>query len=112
MEPEQPYERIDRQLEFLANQQAAGMARVERHQQEIERHSEQIQRNTQQIQRNSRQIQQLVDFLLRTGRLLEGLARRTDKRFQQVARAQRRTDERLNILIGVVERYFSDGGSR
>ena len=52
------------------------------HQQEIERHSEQI-------QRNSRQIQQLVDFLLRTGRLLEGLARRTDKRFQQVARAQR-----------------------
>ena len=75
------------------------------HQQEIERHSEQI-------QRNSRQIQQLVDFLLRTGRLLEGLARRTDKRFQQVARAQQQTDERLNILIGVVGRYFSDGGSR
>ncbi|MBI2822334.1 MAG: hypothetical protein HYX74_08925 [Acidobacteria bacterium] len=98
-------ERMDRLLEFLANQQAEALARVERHQQEIERHS-------QQIERNSQQIEQLGGFLLRTARLLESLAQRTDERFQQVAQVQQRTDERLNVLIGVVERYFSNGDKR
>ncbi|MBI4455184.1 MAG: hypothetical protein HY644_04715 [Acidobacteria bacterium] len=101
--PEERFEKIERQLEFLANQQTLSLARVERHQQEIERHSE--------------QIAQLGDFLLKIGRLVEDLTRRTDERFREtderfreLTEIQKRTDERLNILIGVVERYFSNGG--
>lgn len=96
MTPEERFDRIERQIESVVGQQA--------HQAE--------------------QIQQLGDFLLRATRFVEDFARRTaewqrrtEERFGQVdeklgrlAEAQQRTEERLNILIGVVERYFSNGG--
>lgn len=31
------------------------------------------------------------------------------KKMSELAEAQKSTDERLNIVIGIVERYFSDG---
>jgi hypothetical protein len=31
------------------------------------------------------------------------------QKMTELAEAQKRTDERLNIVIGIVERYFSDG---
>jgi predicted nucleic acid-binding Zn-ribbon protein len=31
------------------------------------------------------------------------------KKMSELAEAQKHTDERLNIVIGIVERYFSDG---
>ena len=75
---------------------------------EIESHSEQIKRHTE-------QIAQLGVFLLRTAQAMENFARHTDEQFTRVAAAQNRTDERfretderLNALINVVERYFSD----
>ena len=33
-----------------------------------------------------------------------------EEKLGRLAEAQQRTEERLNILIGVVERYFSNGG--
>lgn len=112
MDPEERFERIERQIEFLADHQAAMSAAIDRH---------------------SEQIGQLGDFLLRTGRFVEDFARRTEERFNQVAdamqgtneridrlaeaqrqltEAQHRTDERLNVLINVVERYFSGNGRK
>ena len=116
MQPEERFERIERQMEFLASHQAQLAVNVEKH---------------------SEQVSQLGDFLLRTARLMEDQARRTDQRFQQIAvwmdqltvridqltdrmdqltdrldrlaQAQQHTDERLNTLINVVERYFSNG---
>ena len=71
---------------------------------QTQRNSEHIQRNGEQIQRNSEQVGQVTDLLLRTGRIVEELELRNDER-------SKRLDERLNILIDVVERYFSNGSS-
>ncbi len=49
-------------------------------------------------------------------RIIEDLGRRTDERINLLVESQRRTDERLgdlteklNTLVNVVERYFSNG---
>ena len=96
MTPEQRFERIELQMEFLAHNQAQASA---------------------QLLQLGQRVDQLGDYLLRTARFMEGFARRTEDRLSQVdeklgrlAEAQQRTEERLNILIGVVERYFSNGG--
>lgn len=95
MTPEERFERIDRQLEFLANHQGQLSARFD----------------------------ELGQFLLKTAQMLEGFARRTEARFEVVEESLRRlaeagarteerlarTDERLNVLINVVERHFSNG---
>ncbi|HYK88410.1 MAG TPA: hypothetical protein VE398_06550 [Acidobacteriota bacterium] len=91
MTPEERFERIERQLEFLAAGQAQHDARMA----EI----------SGQLAVNSGQIGQLSDLTLRIGRIVEEQARRMDA----LAESQRRTDERLNTLINVVERYFSNG---
>lgn len=82
----------------------------------MELHSEQIARNSEQIAHHTEQIGQLIgqtgqligqagqvtDLLLRTGRIVEAMAQQSDDRFA-------RLDDRLNVLIGVVERIVSDG---
>ena len=77
-------ERIDGKLEFLAEQTA--------------RNSEQIAENSHQIAQLGSSFGELQGLVLRLGRVVE-----------EQARAQSRTDDRLNVLIGVVERYFSNG---
>ena len=60
-------------------------------------------------------VQQQADrngFLIRLARFSEDLARKTEERFERLENAQRRTDERLNALIGIVERYFENGGRK
>lgn len=112
MTPEERFERIERQLEFLAANQAQHDARMAEH-------SKQLIENSRQITENSRQIAQLADLTLRIGRIVEGQAQRMDtltqhmetlaQRMDELAESQRHTDERLNTLINVVERYFSNG---
>ena len=87
-EEQERYARIDRQLEFLANHQA--------------RLSEDIENLKQIAATHTTQIGQLADTVLSLVRVFEEQNRRTEERF-------RATDERLNALIGVVERYFSNG---
>ncbi len=91
MTPEERFERIERQLEFIASIQA---------------------QNSAQIDANSRNIAQLADLTLRIGRIVETQAGHIDaltQRMDQLAQAQARTEDRLNALIIVVERYFSNG---
>lgn len=98
-----------RQLEFLAAHQAqltSDLAElksiVAMQSQQIAKHDEQIVRNDEQIAGlreavgiQGGQVQSLADTVLR-------LARFMDER-------DRQTDARINALIGVVERYFSNG---
>lgn len=127
MLPEENFQRIDRLLDFLANQQAELTASMQAHQDKADRDFE----------RNSKQFAELGEFLTRTARLLEGYALGTEQRLKEhderlkehdsrwkeqekrtkaldesmrgLAEAGKRTDERLNVLIHVVERYFSNG---
>ncbi len=101
-EERERYDRIDRQLEFLAAHQAQLSSDLVIQQQITAKHDEQITRLEQQIARHSEQIakqgehvQSLTDNVLR-------LARVVDER-------DRQTSEKLNALIAVVERYFSNG---
>ena len=88
MTPEERFERIEQQTEFIVNQQAQFYT--------------DLRKLEEQTQRNSEQVGQVTDLLLRTGRIVEELELRNDER-------SKRLDERLNILIEVVERYFSNG---
>jgi chromosome segregation ATPase len=105
MEPEERFERIERQLEFLAASQAqhdARMAEISRVQAD----------NSRQITGNTEHIGQLADLTLRIGRIVEAQATRIDAltgRMDELAISQVRTDKRLNTLIQVAERYFSNG---
>ncbi len=109
MTPEERFERIERQLEFLAANQTQLSASVETLREVAVRHDSQIV-----------QLADVVSSLVRIveaqGRrtderinLLEESQRRTDERINLLAESERRTDERLNTLINVVERYFSNG---
>jgi methyl-accepting chemotaxis protein len=98
MTPEERFERIERQIEFLAANQAQHDTRMA----EI---SSRLAENSRQITENSANIGQLTDLTLRIGRIVEEQARRMD----ELAASQQRTDECLNTLIHVVERFFSNG---
>ncbi len=102
MTPEERFDRIERQMEFIVHQQGKFYA-------DLRKLDERADRTSEQIERNSGQIQQVTDLLFRTGRVVEELARESDGRWNRLVEAQQHTDKRLNILIDVVERYFSDG---
>ncbi len=108
-EERERWERIEQTKEFLAANQAQLFASSQTH--------------DAQIAENSRQIAQLTELTLRIGRVVEEQAhrsedsdRRVDERLIALAESQKQTDEhmrdltdRINTLINVVERYFSDG---
>ncbi len=68
------------------------------------------------FERIERNMAELTDLTLRIGRIVEEQGRRseasgreTDERIRALAEAQMRTEDRLNTVINVVERYFSNG---
>lgn len=102
-------ERIDRQLEFLANSQAhltAGLDRLTAH---VDRLTADVEGLKEIAVTHTTQIGQLEDLMLRLGRIVEEQGRRTEESLIRLASAQQQTDARLNTLIAVVERYFSNG---
>lgn len=70
-------------------------SQIAQHSAQIAEHSAQIAQHSAQIAENSSQISSLRDLLLRTLRIIEEQGRQTD--------------ERINALVLVVERYFSNG---
>ena len=101
-EEKERYDRIDRQLEFLAAHQVQlssdlGDLRsiVAMQSQQIAKHDEQIARLGEVIGMQGGQVQSVAETLLR-------IAQVVDER-------DRQTDAKINALIGVVERYFSNG---
>jgi septal ring factor EnvC (AmiA/AmiB activator) len=113
MTHEERFGRIEQQLEFLAGNHAQLWTDLQELQQISRRHSEQI-------EQHSAQIAEVGGFILRLGRVLEEQGRQTERRIEAEAQQRReevrrrdeesrRIDERLNALIHIVERYFSNG---
>ncbi|SRR6266404_363068 len=105
-------DKIQRQMDFILEQQAKFDARFDAKMLEIEDKQRQ---NTEDIvklvgaimnltlhgQENSRQIAELIEH-----------GKETDRRIAELAVGGKETDARLNSLIEVVERYFSNGQQR
>ena len=112
MNPEERFEQIERLLDFLATSQAKhdgeiaeNSKQIKDNSRQIAENSKQIAQNTIQITQNAEQIGQIADLTLRIGRIVEQQASRMDA----LAESQRNTEQRLNALMNVVERYFSNG---
>lgn len=82
-------------VRMQSSQIAQHSAQIAQHSAQIAEHSAQIAQHSAQIAENSSQISSLRDLLLRTLRIIEEQGRQTD--------------ERINALVLVVERYFSNG---
>jgi len=95
MTPEERFERMERQMEFLAQNQAdlqqelLELARI------VQRHVVSTEARFQTV---AERFQTVADQFQRVVESMESLAA-----------AQRVTEERLNALIIIVERYFSNG---
>ncbi len=105
MTPEERFERIERQLEFLTNHQAQLYASLETLRDVAARHDTQISQLAETAARHDSQIVQLHDVASSLVRIIEDLGRRTDERLNDLA-------GKLNTLVNVVERYFSNGHTR
>src|SRR6266508_3527847 len=113
MTPEERFERIERHVEFLAQNQAQLTASTSTLTQDVGS----LKQNLVEL---ARIVQQHVTttearFQMVAGQLAEHFGtvaeqfRKVDERLESLAEAQRTTEERLNALIIIVERYFSDG---
>ena len=105
MDPEERFDRFERQQEFLAASQAQHDARMAEISAFLAETSRRLDETAHRTEENSANIAQLGDLTLRIGRIVEEQA----KQMTVLANSQTRTDERLNALINVVERYFSNG---
>ena len=97
-ETEERFQRIERSLESMA----ASGARLSA---ELTQMKEVVEQHTTQIGELRTHIGELENLVLRFGRVVEEQSHTVDN----LIAAQHRTDERLNALINVVERYFSNG---
>ena len=83
-------ERIDRILEFLANNQAKLSARHSEFAESLSRLEKVVESHSRQIENNTQQIAELGRYVLNLAHIVE------------------RTDERLNSVITMVERRFGN----
>ncbi len=95
MTPEERFERMERQMEFLASHQANLSASIESLREISARHEAEIMAHT-------GQIEKMADVVVSLAHIVEEQGRRMEEQ-------GRRTDERLNALINTVERHISDG---
>ncbi len=95
MTPGERFDRIERQIEFLASHQAKLSSSVEGLREISARHEAEIATHT-------GQIEKLVDVVASLARIVEEQGRH----FEEQGRS---TDQRLNALINTVERHISGG---
>jgi len=108
-EEQERFDRIERLLEFLANNQA----QLSGQQGQFSVHQAQLSADIENLKQitatHTTQIGQLAETMLSLVHIVEERDRTMDERFRETDERSRATDERLNTLIGVVERYFSNG---
>jgi len=92
-------EQFERRMEFIVEQQAKNTVDIQKLQ---EAQSELTKKHN-----------HLTEALTTVVGIVGGLAKaqeRTEEKLTELTNKQAETDDRLNILVGVVERYFSGNG--
>jgi methyl-accepting chemotaxis protein len=111
-EERERWERIDRLVEFLAANQAELSARNAEIAEEIRQHSAHIAENRAQIAQNSAQIAQqsaqISEHSAQIAQLTDAM-RELGRYVLNLAHIVERTDDRLNVVIDIVERHFGNG---
>jgi hypothetical protein len=102
MTPEERFERIERHVEFLAENQAGLTASVGMLKQDLVELARIVQQH---VVSTETRFQMVADRFER----VTGQFERVNEAIESLAKAQRMTEERLNALVMVVERYFSNG---
>ncbi|MBI4454869.1 MAG: hypothetical protein HY644_03110 [Acidobacteria bacterium] len=115
MTPEERFERIERQIEFVVGQQVQFYADLRHLAEQVGRQERQIETQQGQIGQILGQIGQVVNVVQDMGGILQGVIRsqqRTEEHLLELGRRQQETDRRLNVLIDVIERHISGNGDR
>jgi len=107
---------MERAIEFLLEHQATLEQRIEQTNAQIAKTSEQLAKTDEQLTKTDAQLAKTDAQVSETSRQLAAYAETqsefieiTTRSIQSLVEAQTRTDERLNILIGIVERHVADG---
>ncbi len=108
-EERERYDRIDRQLEFLGAHQAQLSSDLAELKSIVAMQSEQIAKHGEQIAKHDEQIAGLGEAIGIQGGQIQSLADTVLRLARIIDERDRQTDAKLNALIGVVERYFSNG---
>ena len=112
MTPEERFERIERQMEFIADQQAQFSTGLEKAREEWRRElREREALLQQQIDQHEKQIAALngavVALVATTHKLTEAQAK-TEVGLKELTATSKETQERLNILIRMFERHLGE----
>jgi len=102
MTPEERFERMERQMEFLAQNQAELTANVGTLKQDLLALARIVQQH---VVSTEARFQTVAERF----QMVADQFQRVDESMESLAKAQRSTEERLNALITIVERYFSNG---
>src|SRR5438445_3059497 len=98
-------EEMERTMQFIVEQQAQTTAKLDQTIGRVNRTEEQLAQLTEDVltlKETSQTQSQSLD-------VLAGIVQKLTDGQQQLLESQRRTDERLNTFITVVERYISEG---
>jgi chromosome segregation ATPase len=101
-------EQFERRMEFIVEQQAKNTVDIEK-----------LQEAQAELTKKHNQLTEALTTVVgMVGSLADGQERltkaqeRTDEQLSELTNKQAETDDRLNVLIGVVERYFSENGGK
>ncbi len=108
-EEKERYDRIDRQLEFLAAHQVQLSSDLAELKTIVAMQSQQIAKHDEQIARHAEQVAGLGEFIGTQNGQAQSLAETVLRLARVVDERDRQTDAKINSLIGAVERYFSNG---
>ena len=97
---------MNRKMEFIIEQQAQFVADI----QELHANQKRIQTAQEEMNvKHNHLTEALTTVVGMVGRLSQGQEEEIKTELIELATAQKRTDERLNIFIDVLERYISEG---
>jgi hypothetical protein len=103
-------EEMRRTMRFILEQQAQFAANQQKHEEYLQKHEEHIQRHEENMRRHEENMRKIEESQLATSQVIAHLGNAMLEIAEAQARADARaaeTDERLNNLILVVERYIS-----
>lgn len=105
MTPEERFERIERQMEFIVNQRAQFSAGLEKAREELRA---EIREKHALHEKQINALNAAVVALLATTHKLAEAQRKTEEGMQRLEATSTETQERLHILIDMFEGYLSD----